>query len=161
MDNTEESSSEGICEHDKTISTTIRPKYVVIIGYLFVFLSLVDVLYSLYYGFITETVKLDSLGNKIGGGFSFNLLWLVLYGIGAGVMRGGRFARLMACISGLLAFVVPGIILIYFLYFTDSKYYFSNKQCSKCGDTKYLNDGFPFKGILCKKCGSEINLGKS
>jgi hypothetical protein len=60
-----------------------------------------------------------------------------------------------------VALIIPGVAFIYYLYFTDAKYYFENKRCQACGITKYKNMGYLFKGIQCRACRKEIKLANA
>jgi hypothetical protein len=144
---------------DKVVAQ--RPKSVVIISAVFFFLAMLDFGFSINSGFIHQTQQFDTAGNITGSSFKVELLWLAMYGIGAGLMRGGKFARVIACFVGVILLIIPGVFLIYFLFFTDAKNYFEHKNCGKCGNTTYLNKGFPFKGISCKRCKNKIELQNS
>ena len=123
---------------------------------LYFILGLIDLVLSLKSGFVYETVSFDSSGAVIRNSTGVNLGWLILYAIGAGLMRGGKFARVVACAAGIIALIVPGAIFIYYLYFTEAKNYFNNKNCTMCGETSYLNSGYLFKGIHCRQCNKNI-----
>jgi hypothetical protein len=135
-----------------------RPKPVFIIAMIFIVLAAIDLGYLLSTSLIQQTIKFNMSGEVIGSGFKLDLFWVALYAIGAGIMRGGKFARIVACILGVIAFILPGIVLIYYLFFTESKTYFENKSCEKCGPTKYANEGLMFKRMSCKICGENIEL---
>jgi hypothetical protein len=129
---------------------------VAVIATLFFMLGAIDLVLSLNSGFVYKTVGSDSGGAVTRSTYSINLLWLILYAIGAGLMRGGKFARIVACIFGIIALIVPGAIFIYYLYFSKAKNYFNNKICPQCGETSYLNSGYLFKGIHCRQCSKNI-----
>lgn len=142
-------------------SYAVRPLCVVVIAALFFIFAIYDLFDVINSEFITTTKKVDAEGNVVHRGFQANLGWLASYAVGAGLMRGGRFARGVACFFGVLALIIPGAVFIYFLYFSEAKHYFNKKHCSNCGETKYANIHFPFKGIRCRQCGTEIELRKA
>lgn len=154
IDNPASAEKENTCEE----IGVVRPNSVVAIAGIFFVLAVIDFclnLKSTYVYLVSDTLAAENLG------FQFSLFWLILYPISAGLMRGGEFARVVASIFGVLALLIPGAVIIYFLFYTEAKNYFSNKRCTECGDTKYLNDGFLFKGINCKKCGDPIDLSNT
>lgn len=143
-------------DNSPEVNGIIRPKSVVVIATLFFILGVIDLALSLKSGLIYETDSFDSNGAVIRTTYYVNLVWLILYAIGAGLMRGGKFARVVVCVLGIIALIVPGAIFIYYLYFTEAKNYFNNKICTKCGETSYLNSGYLFKGIHCRQCNKNI-----
>ncbi|PSV57283.1 hypothetical protein [Photobacterium sp. GB-3] len=151
-------SPESEVEIEVNEEAVVRPKPVFIIGLIFIVLAIIDFAFSAKNGFIHTIIKYDAFGTEIGTGVKVDLLWLFLYGIGSGVMRGGRFARAMAAISGTIALIIPGALIIYYLYFSSSKEYFNSKKCPDCGDTSYTNSGYKFDAIDCKKCTRPIEF---
>ncbi len=139
-------------------NTIVRPKSVFVIGILFIGLAILDFGFSVNSGFVYKTIKYDASGSIIGTGIKVELLWIILYLIGSGLMRGGKLARVIASISGIIALVIPGGIIIYYLYFSDAKNYFNSKKCPDCGDTSYTNHGYRFASINCKKCKKPLDL---
>ena len=136
----------------------VRPLAVTIIAFIFIFLGMVDLLFSLKKGLIYLSSSGSDTQNSTG--IRIELLWLLLYGIGAGLMRRGKFARAMACVFGILMLILPGLILIYFLYFSPAKDYFNNKDCPSCQHQKWKNLSINFRKQKCKKCGHEVSLQK-
>ena len=130
----------------------IRSRAVTVIATIFLILAVIDFIFSVKLGFVYETHTYNASGAEISNGYKIEILWLALYGIGAGLMRGGKFARVIACVFGIFSLIIPGIIFIYYLYFSKAKDYFNIKSCEKCGDTKYINNGYLFKSISCKNC---------
>ncbi len=135
-----------------------RPRAVTAIAVIFLILAIVDLIYRICSGFLTETIKFDTSGNQIGTGVRFQILWLVFYGVGAGLMRRGQFARGFASFLGLVALVIPGALIIYYLYFSPAKEYFNTKRCPECGGEKWKNVGFGYRKQACKKCNHEIKV---
>lgn len=135
-----------------------RPRVVTVIAIIFLLMALIDFVLSVRLGLAYETYSFDENGNAISNGYKVELLWLIFYGIGAGLMRGGKFARFMACLFGTLALVFPGIVLIYYLYNTKAKEYFSIKLCDRCGDTSYINNSYTFNGVSCRKCSKTLDF---
>ena len=160
MSNNYQPPSSNLEEHS-TNSQILRPRSVTIIAIIFLLLALIDFIFSVQTGIIYKTHSYDNTGAIISTGYKAELLWLILYAIGAGLMRGGKFARAMACLSGLILLIIPGIIFIYYLYNTDAKSYFDIKTCSRCGDTRYINNSFFFKGISCRKCSKTLDFKAS
>lgn len=136
----------------------VRPRSVTVIATIFLVLAVIDFIFSVKSGFIYKTHSYNASGTAISSGFKIELLWLILYGVGAGLMRGGKFARVIACIFGIFSLIIPGAIFIYYLYLSPAKEYFNVKSCEKCGDTKYINNGYLFKGIRCKNCSKTLDF---
>jgi len=139
-------------------SVAIRPLAVTVIAYIFIVLGAIDLVFTLKNGIIYAISKFSEDGNLVSKGFRLELLWLALYGIGAGLMRRGRFARVMACVVGIAALIIPGVVFIYILYFSNSKEYFSKKTCAKCSEEKWLNIGYLYKNQSCKKCKNQVEV---
>jgi len=136
----------------------IRPRSVTVIAGIFIVVAIIDFIFSIQTGLIYKTHTIDNTGAEISDGYKIELLWLIFYGVGAGLMRGGKFARAIACVFGVIALIVPGIVFIYYLYNTPAKNYFNNKKCERCGDTKYINNSYLFKGISCRKCSKTLDF---
>jgi hypothetical protein len=144
--------------HKKIMNIICRPKPVYIIAITYIALAVIYLGYLLITGIVYKTTKFNMSGEVIGSGLKIDVFWIMFYAIGAGVMRGGKFARIVACVIGLIAFVVPGIVFIYYLFFTEAKIFFENKSCGKCGPTKYVNKGALFRRLACKGCGANVEL---
>ncbi len=137
-------------------SVAIRPLAVTIIAYIFIVLGAIDLFFTLKNGIVYAISKFSADGNLMSKGVRLELLWLALYGIGAGLMRRGKFARVMACVIGTIALIIPGVVLIYILYFSNSKKYFLKKACAKCCEEKWLNIGYLYKKQSCKNCNHQV-----
>ena len=150
---------ESSLESEKQIDPhiLIRPLSVTIIAYIFIVLGAIDLLFTIKKGFIYATGGEDAFGNNVSG-FRVEVLWLILYGIGAGLMRRGKFARAMACFIGLIMFIAPGLIFIYLFYFSQAKEYFNDKSCPGCNTQKWLNKGIGYKKQHCRQCGWEVSI---
>lgn len=135
-----------------------RPRAVTVIAWLFIALAALDFIYRIQSGFMTQSVKYDETGNIIGNSHQFQILWLIFYGIGAGLMRRGKFARGFACFIGTLALIIPGAIFIYYLYFSNAKDYFNLKECPNCFNQKWKNADILFRKQQCKTCGHEVSV---
>lgn len=144
-----------ITEKNKII---IRPRSVTIIASIFLLTAVIDFILSVKAGLVYRTYSIDATGAEIASGYKVEMLWLILYAIGAGLMRGGKFARSVACIFGFFALLVPGAIFIYYLYNTEAKQYFNNKTCDRCGDTKYINNSYIFNGVSCRQCSKTLDF---
>jgi len=145
-------------EIDDIDTKITRPRSVTVIAFIFIAIAFIDFIFSVRLGLVYKTHTYDASGAIISTGYKAEILWLLFYGIGAGLMRGGKFARAMACLFGILALILPGLLLIYYLYNTKAKDFFNIKRCDSCGDTSYINKGFVFKGISCKKCSKSLKF---
>ena len=150
-------SSETITEPD----LVVRPGSVTIIGFLFIVLGALDLIFRIKNGFLDQTATYGNDGSYIGSGVRFQLLWLVLYAIGAGILRRGKFARFMGSVVGVIAGIIPGVIIIYLLYFSSAKEYFNRKECPKCHNEKWKNMGLTFSKQKCKNCGHIVHITDS
>ena len=135
-----------------------RPIAIMIIAYLFIILALADFVYRIATGFITTTVNIDMFGGGAKKNYQFQILWLILYAVGMGLMRRGKFARVAACFMGILALIIPGLIFIYIMYFSSANEYFDKKECPKCNGLKWKNIGLLYKRQRCGSCGLEVDV---
>ena len=151
-------STETVEQERSGMSSEIsRPKVILAISALFFLLAAINLVGLFINGFVVVSETVTSSGAE-GTKFRIEILWLLLFLVGAGLLRRGRFARAMACVLGLLALVVPGLVLIYLLYFSKARYYFDKKDCSKCGSEKWANDEFPYQALRCRDCDSTFKI---
>jgi len=141
-------------EHKTDPGTVIRPLAVTVVGWIFIALAFIDLYFRFKNGFF-EASNIPSPDGAISTS-SVQLLWLLLYGIGAGLMRRGKFARAMACLFGLIALLIPGLTLIYLFYFSKAKNYFDSKECPKCYNHKWKNIQIAYRKQQCKVCGWSV-----
>ena len=84
--------------------------------------------------------------------YRLELAWLFMLLVATGLLRGGRLARGVATMVGLLLFILPGLLMIYLFYISHRKAFFY-KSCSRCGNSKFRNSGYNYRHIKCRSCG--------